>query len=468
MYFRVFTFISIGILIQACSSKAPIVGSAPEISIPPAVEEPSYPTESTGLSVNLATAPEPVKDPKINEPSKTFNILPLLRIEPTLISHSANNQEKDQYIGAYTRFYVENQKLSTNGKGSLGVDENSSKSAMRNCDQSNNERCYADEHQSWIKRLFVEKQISRVMSLKIQLQNPNVETTTTLASSGYSTKQKNKGESWTTEFNGNLFLTPYFRIDGGSVARIESRINATSSSESQVSNTAFAIVQNGISLATPVSTLLTSYVAPDLTQSAKIMDGAITSLFSNELAEISVNEFPQITWFKSDSPEYSVAAVTGWFPSAHNMTDRNLYKIGSWNIKTTSPVASVFNPKSINSGFSLLESSKLALEHTTPSQILNFPITKDLTLKKVLQTDDAVTNALKMIKDSAASDDSYKSLCTSIDEKAQAIGLNKYDAAALLWAFSHDSMLTIKQGEKLLNAKCLPTQLVSQLGLNNK
>jgi hypothetical protein len=457
---------------------APVEAPAPAEASAPA-EAPSYPIEPQAEKEQQGREPiftpdengeaEPPSDRSELPPptSKPYNLLPLLGLTRKHGGASLG------YVGSYTRFIVEN---ADEAIGAATQTEGVHPESPHLC-KPDKERCYADEHRGWWARIFGRREVSRVLSVKVKLQNPDMASTATLASASYADKQEGKGETWNTEVNGELYLTPYFRIDSNSMVRIEARINASTTAQSQISGKALAIVQGATDLLSPGSSLLSTLTAPRLTEASQFMDAAISGLLSNELIENSASDFPQALWFDDESRADVLVTIDGWFPPTHKLLDGNLNRIGQWRIRVDDPVISIFSPVKVGAcAMEELEAPAcIAVFKTlTSSQVLNFRITRDLTLKQTLLADGIVMSAVNQLKQpkksSASAQEAARILCVQIDEKAQVIGLNRVDAAALVWAFSHDTGLDSERGKALRSrdTSCLAAKLADDLGLNHR
>ena len=405
-----------------------------------------------------------------------FNLLPLLGVDL-----EKEPSEPEDHVGAYTRLLV------TNVNGTIGANEENKaekgdSDVIRICNGSgkneeNKERCYKDEHQGFWARLFGgDKEVSRVLSVKVKLKNPHVDSTKTLAAASYRVGSKFRGETWNTEVNGSKYLTPYFRIENSSVANIEANINASTSSQSQISSKLLGIVQGAAELASPGAALLTESTSSRLSQISQFTDSSLSSLFSNELAETSSHEVPQSVWFEENGKGKTLATINGWFPPSKNLTSPELRRVGQWVVRTDDPIISIFSSRKVSDcdqeakgheGYIECAASKV-FSGVSPTQIMNFEISDSATLTQILITDSAISSAIirmNKAEGETVNQEAY-ALCGLIDSKAQNIGLNRIDAAALFWAFSYDPLLEAEKGEALRGgSSCMAAVMASDLGL---
>ncbi|WP_254459662.1 hypothetical protein [Xanthomonas sacchari] len=365
-------------------------------------------------------------------------------------------------LGAYTRFYVVGIHPPHEPLPDLDRKDSREKCQVR--------RCYAQESRPTWQRVMTGRELARVLSVKIDLRNPSITTTTTLASASYESTFS-RGESWTTELNGKLLLTPYFRIGNNSVVRVEANINASAKGKDQVSGKLLAILQTASELVAPTSALLTSLNAPRLNQASQFVEQSLSGLFSNAVVEKSSNEFDPASW-ADDRP---LVTINADFPMGKNEVTTALTRsIGTWQIYAATPIISIFSDvaacaPSGNGRCDHKQQAKVAFLDLNPSEVLNFPVAENLTLRQALITDSGVLNAFDdLSKGTGVAEAGLAGqLCRRLDERAQALGFNRYDAAAIVWAFSHSAGMEAAKGGRLRDAgsKCPAATLAKAVDL---
>lgn len=383
-----------------------------------------------------------------------YNLLSLLHIK-----REPQPEAAVQLAGLYARLLVVN-------KNEIGSATKAQ--GDQDCEKI---RCYPKEQLSWFKRWASSKEISRMLSVKVKLQNPDMATTTTLAAASYNSAGKNKGETWETEVNGTLYLTPYFRIDSNTIVNIEASLNAAIGSQSKVSRQLLAVVKGAAELAAPGSSLLTTITSSQLSQVSQFTDQALSSLFSGELTEKAANDFSLVYSFQQPVGGNSVvlATITGRFPDTKKLINENVNNIGTWEIRLAAPVASIFSTEPVNSATPDTQQLKNIFSSLTSAQVLNFSINQDLNLKQVLMTDNTIRAAIDQFNKQSTSADIARTVCVQIDQKAQAIGLNQFDAAALVWAFSYDAMFSTAQGQLIRSQhnNCSAAKWIRDINIGN-
>ena len=375
------------------------------------------------------------------------DILPLIDF-----SLPATSDSTLDYIDTYTRIYVEDDNPPAAG---------SNRSTGRTpCEEGGITRCYSSEHSPWGKRLVWRQEISRVLSVKIEIKNPDTSATSTIAASSYKTLGS-KGETWDTEVHGKLFLTPLFRIDNNTVLRAEATLNATSIRKDQVSGSALSVMYSAAQLLTPASALLTSFNAQDIDRASKFVSQTLSGLFSNSVTEKAAAEFASPYLGSAD-----LGTISAHFPSGKKIYDNDISPIGRWKIKASPPTISVFSSVPVACGLGneacRLDAARKALADILPSKVLNFVVGPQITMRDALMTDATLSSTLDKLRKGAATGatgeaaqsipDQARSICAQIEARANHIGLNRFDAAAVLWAFSHDPSLSEAEGRALRGA----------------
>jgi len=394
------------------------------------------------------------------------NLLPLLEIV-TDARLGTVAQTESGGTGGYTRFYVVGH-LPAEAKAEAEA-KAAGKPLPRDCVVR---RCYSNESRTVWERILMGRELARVLSVKVDLRNPTIATTTTLASASYESTFS-RGESWTTELNGQLLLTPYFRIGNNSVARIEASINATAKGKDQVSGKLLAILQSASELVAPTSALLTSLNAPRINQASQFVEQSLSGLFSNAVVEKSSNEFTPSNW----SADQLLVTLHADFPMDKNqVTSPTTRRIGTWEIRAAAPIVSIFSRVTALPADRphcdvecSVRQATLAFAGIAPSEVLNFPVGENLTLRQALITDTGVLNAIDDLKKGSGTAESglARQLCSRLDERVQSLGFNRFDAAAIVWAFSQSAGLDAQKGTKLRDdqGSCQAAALARQVGL---
>jgi len=368
------------------------------------------------------------RDPKATSPQTiAVNLLPLLTINiPTPQSGSATNMS-----GGYTRIFA---------SGPVGgtVDPRTGQPV------GFSDRIY--ENRGWLRRWAVGRSLSRVLTLKVTLVQPNVSTTTTLASSSHLSNRA-QGEVWSTDLNGRLLLTPYFRVDPASRVGIETAINASSLISADVTGSIVNLLGQAVELVAPGTRLLTALNSERVGAASRFVDQAVSTLFSETLSERSTNQFGLQDWSNT-----GFVTIGAKFPMGTRVSDGHR-TIGTWTVHAERPIVSIFSDvplcadilstPAICARADRDSQAKIAFAGLSPYIVLDLPVAENLRLGQALRADAGVSAALAT-QNSADADGRARrarALCAAIADRAAAIGLNDYDIAATVWAVSRTDMV---------------------------
>ena len=317
-------------------------------------------------------------------------------------------------------------------------------------------RCYGDETRNWLHRLFVGRNLSRVLQAKVSVTNPGVIGTTTLAASTR-TSTRSDGEIWTTELSDRRILTPYFRVDPGTTVAIDLTLSASSTISGDITRNILSVIEQGARLASPTSAVVTSLTSDRLQNAANFVDRSISNLFGQKLSERSQSDFRPGQWFSVAGQAGTLATVEAAFPMGNDVWDAARNRpLGTWRIRVSAPIISVFSAvpyypgaadATDGSGSSCANRNDqerqacIAFAGLTPATVLTFRLTDNVTLGDALRGDAAISSELSRLQAKPDDRDIARRLCSLIASKAEGLGLNRYDAAATLWAFAADTQL---------------------------
>jgi hypothetical protein len=371
-----------------------------------------------------------------------LDLLPLLNVE----HHSGDNAAPSP-IGGYVRFYVE------------GSPPDSASGADR--------RRYGDEERNWFSRWLVGRTYSRVLTVKVAVQRPNVTGATTLASSAHESSNS-AGETWSTEVNGRRYLTPYFRVDPSTVAGVEVNLSASSQIRGDVTKRILDVVRRGAALVGPTGSLVTTLNSQRLQSSADFIDQSISALFGEALAERTLNDFAPSEWTGDD-----MASIAASFPMGRRLANDDAARpIGEWKVHASTALVSIFadvplHPPAEPAGGTDAQ-ARIAFEGLAAHTVLGLTVAEHLSLGQALLADTSVTAAFNRLREAAAANqaEAALALCSAVSGKAEALGLNRYDAAAAVWAFARSAMSRV-QADIVLSAStsCGAAALARTVGL---
>lgn len=358
------------------------------------------------------------------------------------------------------------------------------------------ERLYDSERRAWPVRWLMGKSIARVLTIKASLARPKVAMTTSIASVGHVSNDKD-GEAWTTELNPRRMLTPYFRIDSESALNLEFTLNVSSTYDASLAKNGLALVRRATELVAPSATLLTSLNEERFGQASQFVDSTIASLLRESIVERSVNDYVIKDWTGQKLAEIEVKAPIGneVTPSAKSR-DRHLQSLGKWIVYADRPILSVFSDVEIFEPVPLkgtkapataataakqeqqpcVDFAASSAEHQAcldfaklqPSAILNFQVDSGVSVNQALSSDDSVISARDALMKAGDGDPTKaaaQDLCLVVVDKADKLGFNRFDTAAILWAYTRQGF-DAKRRTVLQDATtCLPLTLAYAMGL---
>jgi hypothetical protein len=330
--------------------------------------------------------------------------------------------------------------------------------------------------------MFVGRSRSRILQAKITMANPNISASYTLAATSQ-TSNHTDGESFTSELGERRFLTPYVRLDPGTTVGIEISLSASATVNPDITGNILSVIQRGARLASPTGSLVTALNADRLRDTANFVDQSIANLFGEKLSERSLSDFSADQWpsLASVRAEGStLATITASFPMGSDVWSEGRNRpVGTWQISSSEPIVSVFStmpllptteagpascavPELVSTAERQACRAFVALSPTT---VFGFRVGENITLGEALRGDAGITSAMARYKDSADDESAALALCNLVAGRAEALGLNRFDAAAAVWAFAVLGDLKRTVAFKMVTGACLAGQLGHRLGL---
>lgn len=369
------------------------------------------------------------------------DLLPLLNI-----GAPDSGEAAPQRIGGYTRFYVEGVLHERGVQPDGGTIDR---------------RRYNLERRRWYQRWLIGRSLSRVLSIKVTLSQPDISGTTTLASA---TQQSSRtaGETWATEVNGRRMLTPYFRVDPNTTVSIETSLNASAAIQGEVSGSILNVMQRAATLLAPSSSLVTTLTEERLQDASDFVDQSISALFAETLAEKSTSDFGPPDW-RADLVE-----ISAYFPKANPADDQDLDHVGTWRVQIEPAIVSIFSSVPLCAGSGACDpqaQARTAFIGLAPYTVLNFRLSDDQTLGSVLRSDTAVAAALTALNGAASGERAQEArdLCNVVAAKVEALGFNRFDAAAAVWAVGESDMIAAGRTELQAAGTCEASRLFTSL-----
>jgi hypothetical protein len=356
-------------------------------------------------------------------------------------------------VGGYVRFFVEGDPPSSGGSG---------------------QRHYGDEDRDALSRWLVGRTNSRVLTVKVAVQRPNVNGTATLASSSHESSSR-VGETWATEVNGRRYLTPYFRVDPGTVVGVQVSLKASRQIQSDVTRRILDVVTRAATLVNPTGSLVTTLNSGRLQSSAEFVDQSISSLFGETLGESSLDDYAPGQW--NDQPK-EMATITASFPMGGRVVDENRTRqIGVWKVFASPALVSIFSTVPLHDAGGAVPAGCPAMgseaqacrafQGLAAHTVLGLQVGENLTLGQALLADATVDAALARLRGAQANQlaEPARVLCSAIAAKAEGLGLNRFDAAATVWAVARSALSEDQAGAMLASGTCGAAVLAGRIGL---
>jgi hypothetical protein len=383
------------------------------------------------LFAGCATAPKPIAvspgpPPAIPSPgggrssAAAVDLLPMLDLTGPTYGGTGGGQ-----IDGYTRLYIDGNVLPASAQP----------------------RVYHEEDRGFWRRLVAGRSLSRVLTVNVALSEPNVSISRPLASASHESN-RTAGEVWTSELSGDRLLTPYFRLGSRTTASVQFNLSATSTLQGSVTGDVLSVIRSGVDLVAPTSSLVTSLNEQGYRDASKFVDDAISRLFGESITERSIVDVR----LNNSIGNLKLAAGTAAFPDGGGrLSGGDQRTIGTWSVMMEPPIVSIFSAtlyeapagQAAVAGCATptagpARQACTAFSGISPHTVLGLRVGDDVTLMQSLLADAAVQGSMKALEDAAqnAKVGPARSLCNAVAGQAQRLGLNRFDEAAAVWAFS--------------------------------
>jgi len=111
----------------------------------------------------------------------------------------------------------------------------------------------------------------------------------------------------------------------------------------------------------------------------------------------------------------------------------------------------------------------LAFTGLVPSRVLGLPVGENVTLGQALRGDAGITASLQRYQNSSNKSQAASEACVLVADRAEALGLNAYDAAAAVWAFASSGGFNADVSSHVWNdSECTAARLAKRIHLTLK
>jgi hypothetical protein len=229
---------------------------------------------------------------------------------------------------------------------------------------------------------------------------------------------------------------------------VQFNLSATSTLQGSVTGDVLSVIRSGVDLVAPTSSLVTSLNEQGYRDASKFVDDAISKLFGESITERSIVDVR----LNNSINNLNLATSTAAFPDGRGrISEGDQRTIGTWSVMMEPPIVSIFGAtlfeapagQAVTTRCATLTAGPArqactAFSDISPHTVLGLRVGEDVTLMQSLLADAAVQSSMKALEDAAqnAKAGPARSLCNALAGQAQRLGLNRFDEAAAVWAFS--------------------------------
>jgi hypothetical protein len=280
-------------------------------------------------------------------------------------------------------------------------------------------RRYEPERRDIVRRFFMGKQVSKILTAKVSVRPLGVSGLTTLMSIARDSGKE--GEKWATAVGNSLTILPYFRIEPNMTLNLEASYLSNRTYASSVASDTLNLLDRATKLITPATPLITTSNKARFNDASTFVDTTINGLLRVEIKE----DLRANAWLGPDK-ETVLAELVLVATGTNDPYARNSFEVprpvGKWIIKAQ-----------------VLEGSLFSGTGTAPSaaSILNFQVTDGKRVREMLAGDTIITTARAAVDKASA--DAKKApaaaLCRALASRADAEGFSTTDVNWIVAAY---------------------------------
>jgi hypothetical protein len=342
----------------------------------------------------------------------------------------AGSPGEGNFTGAYTRFVIESD---------VYANQQPSDAA-----KPDDEQVLPYKSRNWLRRALIGREFS--INLAANMAVGSFEQTVPLVTIGYSSNSS--GEKWTRVIHHGTSGFPLFLVKGdgsASMPRIQFSVKAENSYSSRGAAAALGValqLAKSISVAPTVMTKLTSESARS---EAKAIDNAISQLFGSSLTEEHWSDRDLSNWVNDPSHAHG-AVIEFSIPEDDTDFGSQPIKVGWWRITFDDPRPSIFVDWRVCASTkprckaTLQRARNQVVADISASEVLNYklvPANSELsTVRAYLASQDwyGTASTAFVAQQGDALQASASVFCRRLLNEVTGLGLNSFDAAAVLWA----------------------------------
>jgi len=339
------------------------------------------------------------------------------------------------------------------------------------------DRTYMNERRGTVERWLWGQAVSRVLSIKVSLNQPGLSVTLPLASSSHRSTRRD-GEMWLTDVNPQRAISPYFRVHPQATATVETTLNASSSVEGNLTFAVLGTLIRATELASPGGELVTSLNEDGYREAANFLDQSLARLLGENITERSTSDLP----LTRTGAGGELTIIAGIFPMGRprEVSRGEPRSIGEWRLTLDPPIVSIFadTPWSAAAGSTATapcatvaagpdRQACVAFQGVTAAGVLGLRVGDQTDLRQAVTGDTGIQNAITRVAEATEASRSALTLalCEAVAARAEGLGLNRYDAAATVWALAQGGGLTASVRTALAASDCQPMRLARAIRL---
>lgn len=320
---------------------------------------------------------------------------------------------------------------------------------------TNTARDYTQESRGWLSRVLSTETDSVTTLASVQIANPELKVSVPLFSVTHASGS-GLGNSWATDFTSSDVRSPLFRIGPNTTVTIDLSAKVSSDLKSQGTSLAVNAITQAVKIANPSAALLTTLSSSNVNSAATAIDTALSGLLSKDIAEdIQLGRLANSWQPGAQFTFYGCSPfVRSENQSANNVCGRNVdidgdtdVEVGEWTLALTCPRLSAFDPRDICHSIgdaaltsngtvlpdNLLAAKKEIAANISDSQVLEFPLSSQVTVSAFSQSQIWFTTFVTAIGHSAKPSD-YGAFCAGAVGAYESSGLSQLDSEMALRA----------------------------------
>ncbi len=349
-------------------------------------------------------------------------------------------------------------------------------------------RNYKDETRSFLARLLLGRVNTKTAVLNIEVSNPNVSTTSTLAAFTHESTREN-GEQFSTEIRQHSVATPYFRIEADATVRMRLEFDLGYSTSSDTITATLATASSALSALAPKARLLTALNQEQVNEAASFFDATISAVLEEDLVEVLEIDNGIEDWLHGQRAVFNISVPDYGARRLAEVGLRPNQEVGSWRVELDLPRISIWSdfspcwrisagmicpPAYLNGQVTVLDNAaglEPWLNYLSPSQVLNFKASETTTLGAFIRDQSWYTSTVSGINaaDSDAVATQTTAFCRQVTRVATELGLNRIDSNIALWAILSSEEVNLRARNRALTgatpACADEAEIISALGL---